>query len=81
MLGPTNAGEQKIEKDDIRKMDKPNTSNVVVSEVTEETVELKVLVDDEDHDVNVEEEIKKEDCSDEFSSTDSSVKNIQESIS
>ena len=81
MLGPANAGEQKIEKDDIHKMDKPNTSNVMVSEVTEETVELKVLVDDEDDDVNVEEEIKKEDCSDELSSTDSSVKNIQESIS
>ena len=78
MLGPTNGGEQKIEKDDIHKMDEPNTSNLVVSEVKEETVKLTVLVDD---DVNVEEEIKNKDCSDEFSSTDSSVKNIQESIS
>ena len=57
-------------------MDEPNTSNVVVSEVKEEAV----LVDDEADDVNIEEEIKNEDCSDEFSSTDSSVKNIQESI-
>ena len=55
MLGPTNGGEQKIEKDDIHKMDEPNTSNVVVSEVKEETVKLTVLVDDEDDDVNVEE--------------------------
>ena len=62
-------------------MDEPNTSNVVVSEVKEEAVKLTVLVDDEDDDVNIEEEIKNEDCSDEFSSTDSSVKNIQESIS
>ena len=65
-------------------MDKPSTSNVVVSEVKEEAVKLTVLVDDEDDDVNIEEEIKNEDCSDEFSSTDSSaknVKNIQESIS
>ena len=45
MLGPTNGGEQKIEKDDICKMVEPNTSNVVVSEVTEETVELTVLVE------------------------------------
>ena len=81
MLGSTNGGEQKIEKGDIHKMDKPNTSNIVVSEVKEETVKLTVLVDDEDDDVNVEEEIKNKDCSDEFSSTDSSVKNIQKSIS
>ena len=77
MLGATNGGEKKIEKHDIHKMDKPNTSNVVVSEVKEEAL----LIDDEDDDVNIEEEIKNEDCSDEFSSTDSSVKNIQESIS
>ena len=54
MLGPTNEGEQKIEKDDIHKMDEPNTSNVMVSEVKEETVKLTVLVDDEDDYVNVE---------------------------
>ena len=54
MLGPTNEGEQKIEKDDIHKMDEPNTSNVMVSEEKEETVKLTVLVDDEDDYVNVE---------------------------
>ena len=77
MLGATNGDEKKLEKHDIHKMNKPNTSNVMVSEVKEEAV----LVDDEDDDVNIEEEIKNEDCSDELSSTDSSVKNIQESIS
>ena len=62
MLGAANGGE-KIEKHDIHKMDEPNTSNVMVSEVKEEAV----LIDDEDDDVNIEEEIKNEDCSDEFS--------------
>ena len=38
MLGATNGGENKIEKHDIHKMDEPNTSNVVVSEVKEEAV-------------------------------------------
>ena len=81
MLGATDGGEKKIEKHDIPKMDEPNISNVMVSDVKEEAVKLTVLVNDEDDDVNIEEEIKNEDCSDEFSSTDSSVKNIQESIS
>ena len=54
---------KEIEKHDTHKMDEPNTSNVMVSEVKEEAV----LIDDEDDDVNIEEEIKNEDCSDEFS--------------
>ena len=50
-------------------------------EVTGKAVALKVIIDNPEDVFNVNKEIKQEDCSDEFSSTDSSLKNIQEDIS
>ena len=42
--------------------------------MTEKAVELKVIVDNPEDVFNVNKEIKKEDCSDEFNSSDSSLK-------
>ena len=51
------------------------------SNFTEKTVELKVLVEDTDNDLNVKEQAKKAVSSDEFNSSDCSLKNIQNDIS
>ena len=50
-------------------------------EVTGKAVALKIIIDNPEDVFNVNKEIKQEDCSDEFSSTDSLLKNIQEDIS
>ena len=81
MLDNTSDGKQKTEIQEIRKIDEPNTSVVMDSESMEKTVELKVIVEDADNDLNVKEKAKKAVSSDEFSSSDSSVRNIQSDIS
>ena len=81
ITSPKSEGDKNIETKDIHKIDEPKTSEVVDCEVTEKTVELKVIVDDTEDDLNVNKEIKIEDCSDEFSSSDSLLKNTQEDIS
>ena len=59
MLNNQRKGEEKTKNQDIRKIDKPNTSAVVDSNLTEKTVKLKVLVEDTDDDLNVKEQAKK----------------------
>ena len=51
------------------------------SESMEKTVELKIIVEDADNDLNIKEKAKKAVSSDEFSSSDCSVRNIQSDIS
>ena len=80
-LNHKSEGDKNIETKEIHKIDEAKTNEVVDCEVTEKTVELKVIVDDPEEDFNVNKEIKKEDSSDEFSSSNSSLKNIQEDIS
>ena len=79
MLNNQSKGEEKTKN--ICKIDKPNTSAVVDSNLTEKTVKLKVLVEDTDDDLNVKEQAKKTVSSDEFSASDCSLKNIQYDIS
>ena len=76
MLDNTSEGKQKTKIQEIHKIDEPNTSAVMDSESMEKTVELKVIVEDADNDLNVKEKAKKAVSSDEFSSSDSSVRNI-----
>ena len=82
MLNNTSEGKQKTKIQEILKIDEPNTSVVMDSESMEKkTVELKVIVEDADNDLNVKEKAKKAVSSDEFSSSDSSVRNIQSDLS
>ena len=81
ILNPKSEGDENIETKEIRKIDEAKTSEVVDYEVTGKAVALKVIIDNPEDVFNVNKEIKQEDCSDEFSSTDSSLKNIQEDIS
>ena len=60
MLNNQSKGEEKTENQDILKIDKPNTSAVADSNLTEKTVKLKVLVEDTDDDLNVKEQAKKQ---------------------
>ena len=52
MLDGKSVGQEKIENQEIHKIDKPNTSKVVECEITGKTVGLKVLVEDTDDDLN-----------------------------
>ena len=81
ILDNTSEGKQKTKIQEICKIDEPNTSAVMDSESMEKTVELKVIVEDADNDLNVKEKAKIAVSSDEFSSSDSSVRNIQSDIS
>ena len=81
ILNPKSEGDENIETKEIRKIDEAKTSEVVDCEVTGKAVALKVIIDNPKDVFNVNKEIKQEDCSDEFSSTDSLLKNIQEDIS
>ena len=81
ILNPKSEGDENIETKEIRKIDEAKTSEVVDCEVKGKAVALKVITDNPEDVFNVNKEIKQEDCSDEFSSTDSSLKNIQEDIS
>ena len=81
MLDNTSEGKEKTKIQETCKIDEPNTSAVMDSESKEKTVELKVIVEDADNDLNVKKKATKAVSSDEFSSSDSSVRNIQSDIS
>ena len=81
ILNPKSEGDKNIETKEMRKIDEAKTSEVVDCEVTGKAVALKVVIDNPEDVFNVNKEIKQEDYSDEFSSTDSLLKNIQEDIS
>ena len=81
ILNTKSEGDENIETKEIRKIDDAKTSEVVDCEVTGKAVALKVIIDNPEDVFNVNKEIKQENCSDEFSSTDSLLKNIQEDIS
>ena len=81
MLNSQSKGQGKTKNQDIHKINEPNTSAVVDSNLTEKTVELKGLVEDTDNDLNVKEQAKKAVSSEEFSSSDCSLKNIRNDIS
>ena len=74
ILNPKSEGDENIETKEIRKIDEAKTSEVVDCEVTGKAVALKVIIENPEDVFNVNKEIKQEDCSDEFSSTDSSLK-------
>ena len=81
ILNPKSEGDENIETKEICKIDEAKTSEVVDCKVTGKAVALKVIIVNPKDVFNVNKEIKQEDCSDEFSSTDSLLKNIQEDIS
>ena len=81
ILDPEGVGGEKEESEEIHKIDEQKTSNVTDSDLPRKPLELKGVVENLDDDLYNSKEATKPDSTDEFSSSDISMKNIQSDIS